>query len=363
MLLKQYFLKKLGASTISILLILSVIFAFVQLSEIMKDAINGSVSHSHVWVVLLAFLPYLFILLLPLTIILSGIIVLNNFSDSSEYVAMRSLGVSNRFILRWILNVATKLFILSFLLNSYVEPIATKYRNNIGSNFDTMTAISSFTEGQFYPMVGGDVVAYIGNVEKVGVEFKNLFFARRVTDVNGAQSWDIITAKDANKDYDPNFAHSWKLTSSNIYHFSPGKSAGTKVNVSDTTVKVIEKTLSNHTLNFNEISLRALWEHRANKLAAEVLAWRLSLPLSILVLALFILPISFNRSYNGVFTKIFFAITIYALYFALIVRSRYAISVGDFTYMQAISFPPLVAISSLIIFYFFEYSYAKSNRN
>ena len=363
MLLKQYFLKKLGAVTISVLLMLSVIFAFVQLSEIMKDAINGSVSHFHVWIVFLAFLPYLFLLLLPLTIILSGIVVLNNFADSSEYVAMRSLGISNRFILRWIFNIATKLFIVSLLLSSYVEPIATKYRNNIAANMDTMSAITNFTSGQFYPMLGGDVVGYIGNIEKAGTEFKDLFFARRVTDASGAQSWDIMTAEDARKDFDPNFAHSWKLTNGNMYHFSPGKSSGAKVNVSDTTLKVIEKTLSKHTLNFDEMSLQVLWEHRANKLAAEVLAWRVSLPLSVLVLALFIIPIAFNRSYNGVFIKIFFAITVYALYFAIIVRSRYAISVGDFTYLQGISFPPILAISSLIIFYFYEYSYANSKRN
>ena len=347
----------------SVLLILSIIFAFVQLSEIMKDAINGSISHSQVWIVFLAFLPYLFLLLLPLTIILSGIVVLNNFADSSEHVAMRSLGISNRFILRWIFNIAIKLFILSLLLSSYIEPIATKYRNNMAANIDTMTAITSFTAGQFYPILGGDVVGYIGNVEKVGAEFKDLFFARRVTDASGAQSWDIMTAEDAHKDFDPNFAHSWKLTNGNMYHFSPGKSDGAKVNVSDVTLKVIEKTLSKHTLNFDEMSLQVLWEHRANKLAAEVLAWRLSLPLSILVLALFILPISFNRSYNGVFIKIFFAITVYALYFALLVRSRYAISVGDFTYLQGIAYPPVLAISIIIIFYLYEYSYANRKRD
>lgn len=362
MILKNYFTNKIVATTLTVLVLLTVILSFIQLSEIMKDAVNGSVPNAYIGSLFLAYLPFLLLLLLPLTAILSGIVVINNFIDSGEFVAYRSLGINYFKLHGWVFKIASFLFIAAIIISFFVEPYAAKHRDDLTSNVDTLSIVSGFSAKEFYPIYGTDGVAFIGDINSDGVFLKDIFFARGLFSKNHKFiGWDIMTAKDAKKVNDKEFAHSWVLSNAHRYQFSPGRKSGFEVKADDLKIKVFEQVTTDNNISYEEMSLLDLWSHFNVNSAAAVLTWRFAVPISLLVMVLFVMPIAVNDFFQGIFLKMFFAITLYATYYALVVRLRYYVSIGKLNFLKAIIIPPMVFLLVLVTYYVVDYFFSKNS--
>ena len=362
MIIKKYFINKIVATTLTVLVLLTVILSFIQLSEIMKDAVNGSVQNVYIGSLFLAYLPFLVLLILPLTVILSGIVVINNFIDSGEFLAFRSLGINSFKLYTWVFKIASLLFAAAIVLSFFVEPYAAKQRDDLTSNVDSLSVVSGFNAKEFYPIYGTDGVAFIGDTNSDGVSFKDIFFVRGIYNKSHKfLSWDIMTAKDAKKLSDKEFAHSWVLSDAHRYKFSPGEKSGFEIKSEDIKVKAFEQVTTDNSSSYEEMSFFELWPRMKVNSAAAVLVWRLAVPISLLVMALFIMPIAVNDFFQGIFLKIFFAITLYAAYYSLVVRLRYYVSIGKLDFLKATIIPPAIFLLFLLTYNIFNYFFSKNS--
>jgi lipopolysaccharide export system permease protein len=357
MLVKNYLLKKIFRSIFAVMFTTGLIFCAVQLSDIMKDAVDGSLPIAYVGKIFIAFVPFIFLLLLPLSILIGGITSFNNLIENGEFIAIKSFGFSLRRLNFWLLNIAIFLCVIAVALSFYIEPIATSYRNKLTEKSDSIDAISGFNSGQFYPVFDGDGVVYIGDVVKEGKKFKNIFFASKEYDEStNKKYWAIMTSKEAKNTNNKNFAHSWIFDNAKSYKFIHGGKSGYELTAKKMNIKLVESTDAKSPYNFDEMIFTSLWAFKKHKIAASVISWRIGVPISIIILMLFVIPISTNNFFSGVFLKVFSGITLFSLYLSSILQCRYYIKTGTLSLLTGVIVTPVIFLSILLIYYLYEFT-------
>jgi len=354
MLLKYYLLKQIMRYALAMVLVLLVIFSGVEFSTIMRSAIASSVPHSFLGKALVLQMPFLLSLLLPLAILLAGILVMNNLQERGELTVVKAVGVDNTQIHLWILQVAVIFFLTVATTSLYLEPKASKIRNQLFHNLDKDYAFSHFQPGQFYPLLQGNAVIFVGKSRQAGDGFQEIFIAYNEPHKLKRPKWTIVSAEDAHKKVDQ--AKAWSLH--NVWSFSvePGEQSGEMIHADTFTVQFPDAAKAELTkATLEEMSVKKLWQQPHNHLAQSLLQWRLSLPLSVLILALCIIPFSYERVFSTHFLRLFAAVTLYAVYLSGVLIARYQVSIGALSLISGVLVTPLLFGLLLSIFHSKEF--------
>lgn len=337
MLLKYYLLKQIMRYALAMILVLLVIFSGVEFSTIMRSAVAASVPHSFLGKALLLQMPFLLSLLLPLAILLAGILVMHNLQERGELTVVQAVGVDNLQIHQWILQVAILFFLAVAITSLYLEPKASKIRNQLLHNIDKDYAFSHFQPGQFYPLLKGNAVIFVGKAEN---GFQEIFIAYNDPHKPKQPKWTIVSAEEAHKQVDK--AKTWSLH--NVWSFSiePGEQTGEMIHADTFSVQFPEAAKAELTkASLEEMSIKKLWQQPHNHLAQSLLQWRLSLPLSVFMLALCIIPFSYERLFPTHFLRLFAAVTLYAVYLSGVLIARYQVSIGALSLSYGVLVTPI----------------------
>jgi lipopolysaccharide export system permease protein len=327
MLLKYYLLKQIMRYAAAMVLVLLVIFSGVEFSTIMRSAIASSVPHSFLGKALVLQMPFLLSLLLPLAILLAGILVMNNLQERGELTVVKAIGVDNVQIHVWILQVAVIFCLVVATTSLYLEPKASKIRNHLFHNLDKDYAFSHFQPGQFYPLLQGNAVIFVGKSQGAESGFQEIFIAYNEPHKTNRPKWTIVSAEEAHKQVDK--AKAWSLHNAWSFSVEPGAQTGEMIHANTFTVQfpdAAKAELAKATLE--EMTVKKLWQQPHNPLAQSLLQWRLSLPLSVFILALCIIPFSYERVFSTHFLRLFAAVTLYAVYLSGVLIARYQVSIG-----------------------------------
>ena len=351
MLLKRYILKQISQYAMVVTIVLIVIFSGVEFSAIMRSSVSGSIPHGLLGKALLFQMPFLLSLLLPLVLLLAGILVINNLHDSGELTVVKASGIDNFRINIWIMNVAVIIFMSVALTSLYLEPKASKAKNQMFKNIDKDFAISNFQPGQFYPILKGDAVAFVGKSLKSGSAFGDIFIAHKeYNEGDKTPVWNIVTAEKAVKSEAA--SREWGLHNAWNFAFKPGDKEGDIINAKDFFVSFPEEAKQQlEKSNFEEMSVTKLTMQQHSLLAMSLLQWRLSLPISVLILALFIVPFSYERFFGTQFLRLFAAVTFYAVYLSTTLVFRYLVSVGKLTCLYGVVMPPIIFVTIIGLYY------------
>ena len=93
--------------------------------------------------------PRLVILILPLTILLSSIMVFGNFAENYEFAAMKSTGISLQRAMRSLSIFILFVAILTFFFSNNVNPVAEYNFHNLRKNISKVKPTMAIAEGQF----------------------------------------------------------------------------------------------------------------------------------------------------------------------------------------------------------------------
>jgi len=332
-------------------IVLIVIFSGVEFSTIMKSSVSGSIPHGLLGKALILQMPFLLSLLLPLVLLLAGILVINNLHESGELTVVKASGIDTFRINIWIMNIAVLMFFLVALTSLYLEPKASKAKSQMFKNIDKDFAISNFQPGQFYPILKGDAVVFVGKSLKYGSAYGDIFIAHKeYKEGDKKPIWNIVTAEKAAKNNME--AREWGLHNAWNFAFKPGDKEGEIITAKDFFVSFPEEAKQQlEKSNFEEMSLRKLSMQQHSMLAMSLLQWRLSLPLSVLILALFIIPFSYENFFGTQFLRLFAAVTFYAVYLSITLVFRYYISVGSISFLYGLVMPPIIFSGIIGLYY------------
>ena len=114
--------------------------------------------------------PRLVVIVLPLTILLSSIMVFGSMSENYEFAAMKASGISLQRSMRVLIVFTIFLGFLTFLFSNYIIPISEYNFRNLRKNIAKVKPTMAISEGQFSQI--GNYNIKVEN--KYGVDGKNL---------------------------------------------------------------------------------------------------------------------------------------------------------------------------------------------
>lgn len=265
--------------------------------------------------------------LLPLSLYLAVLMGLGRLHSDSEVYAMRASGISEMRVLRPIIAVAVLLAILIGLFSLFVRPWAYAVSYEIKAQAEAATEVDRVRGARFYSFEDSGRTIFVKTVSGKGSELEEVFIRSLKGD-----DLQVITAVSGELVYlaRPEH-HQLILRDASIFkRTGDGPDVFAELGIFSLWMPAGQpdpvgyKTKSS---NIFELLQSENLEDRGE------LQWRISTPLSALLLALLAIPLSRSRPRQGRYARILGAMIIYAVYFNLLDVSRTWVEQGTASYI------------------------------
>jgi len=310
LIIDRYILKEVIRPMVLVCLVLTAIFASYIATRYLTDATAGILPAQTVLYLVLLKVLIAFEVLLPVTLYLSVLVGLGRLHADSEIIALRACGIPTRRLYLDIFAFALVISLLVAGLSLGLRPWAYRLSYRLKSQAKASFQISRMDPKAFYEFDNHRRLIFADRVDHRLNRLEKVFI--RTTTRSGLQ---LITARTAIQRINRKGADTLVFNQGRLYTFNREQKL-------DTVASFVKYTLA---LEPPKIVLREkikatpsalLWRDRYPARIAE-LQWRLTLPLTTVLLALFAIPLSRTTPRQGKYGKIIIAIAIYGLFYAL----------------------------------------------
>lgn len=311
---------------LAIMMILLVIMISVMFVRYLSLAAGGAMTFSTVVSLIGVVLPSYIGILLPISYFLSVVVVYGRMFADSELLVMMACGMSWWQLTKITLKPALLLFGIVSLLSLYVIPEMSYHQDSLIqiSSQKSASNINLVETGRFIALQGGQEIVYIGDTDPKTSLSKNLFIYRSMP--SGAVQ--IILAPYGYMQTDPTTQNQFLvLKQGHEYYATLGQLNYQMVSFDTYTARIQQPSY-----NFvrNDLSAFTTWQlfHTHSPAATAELQWRFTLPLTVLVVSLLGVAICYVRPRGGRYSRLFYAITLFIIYFNMLSISRSLIASG-----------------------------------
>jgi len=332
----HYLTREIVQPLLAIFTALVVIFITYSLSRFLVDADAGLLRPAEVaWLTFFKTVIALDVLL-PLSLFLGVMTGLGRLYTDSEIYAMRASGISEASILRPLLRLALVLAVVVAVLSAWARPWAYAQAYALKAAAEASAETGRIREARFYDFGGKEQTVFIEHIDANGRDLEGVFVRTRKGD-----DLQVITASKGEFDYffKPSL-HRLKLTDARILkkvQDGPdlsGQFGSFAIYLpAENPEPPGYKAKSTPTSNLRK---------SADPVAQAEFQWRMSTPVSALLLALAAIPLSRSRPRQGRYAKMLLALGIYAVYFNLLDVSRSWVEQGNSAYIWWV--PGLLAL-------------------
>ncbi|WP_237387684.1 LPS export ABC transporter permease LptF [Xenorhabdus sp. Sc-CR9] len=312
MIIIRYLVRETLKSQIAILFILLLIFFSQKLVEVLGAAVEGSIPANLVISLLGLGVPEMAQLILPLSLFLGVLMTFSKLYTESEITVMHACGLSKGVLVKSALILALLTSMLAAANVIWFTPLSSKYRAQVLADAKANPSLAAIMEGQFKPSRDGNMVLYIGNVK--GSTFENVFLAQLRP--SNDQRPSVVFADGGHMEELPNGNQVAVLHKGTRYE-------GTALMRDFRITEFINyQAVIGHQradIDNNKVeqkSLEQLWHDTDNDSRAEF-HWRLTLILSVLVMALMVVPLSAVNPRQGRILSMLPAMLLYLIFFLL----------------------------------------------
>lgn len=326
----RYLASELTSLMISVTTIIVVIFLSNQLIRLLNFVASGRYPASLLLQLVFLQVPILFGYLLPLGLFVALLLALGRWYAESEMTVMMACGLSRKQLLAMVLGYAFFIMLIVSLLVFWVSPLVAQKRDQILDQAQSASMLQTIVPGQFQVSKDSKRVFYVETLTRDRKNANNVFVASQEDEKgtskkpDGTQDWLVLSAQDASTWLDSTSGQQYLVTKKGFrYLGSPGKENYQVAQFGEYGMRIDTPSLTGQNEGDEVLStaslLRLAWHH-ANDMAE--LQWRLSMPLSVLILALLAVPLSRVRPRQGRFARLLPAIFIYILYANFMFLSR-----------------------------------------
>ena len=323
----QYLVREVAQPFVAIFIGLVVIFITFSLSRFLVAADAGMLQAVEVAKLTLLKSIISLDVLLPLSLFLGVMTGLGRLYTDSEIYAMRASGISEANLLRPLMRFALVLAIVVGVLSAWARPWAYAQSFAIKAMAEASAETGRIREARFYDFGKNDRTVFIENIAENGRDLEGVFIRTRKGD-----DLQVITATYGEFDYlfKPQF-HRLKLTDARILKKVQD---GTDLSgqFGNFTLLLSAQSPKPPGYKVKSASTNTLRQSSDPVDRAEF-QWRLSTPVSALLLALAAIPLSRSNPRQGRYAKMLLALGIYAVYFNLLDVSRSWVEQGNIAYI------------------------------
>ena len=290
--------------------------------------------------------------ILVLSFFLAVIITISQLYKNSEAIVMNSIGLGDKAFLSVIKPFAIILFLFVLFLTAYAVPWAKQQKSAAEEETKNASEFSFITEGKFESFKKGDIVFYASestSIDAGGVQNMEEIFIHASENGNPV----IVLASDAKKYIDPKSKSIYlRLRDGVRYQGLPSSENINILNFDSYDLEIVSGEVQKSIATFTEIEEKTTLDllKQGGLLAIAELQWRLSLPLSILILVVFAVYLGKTSPRGGKGINILIGIFVFMLYNNGLLVAKSSIENGLLSPIIGMWGIHLIAILFLILF-------------
>lgn len=311
--LERYLFMEAGRTWLAVTAVLMAIMLSTRFARFLGEAAKGNIPPELLWkVVVLSSLQYLTILT-PISLLLGAMLALGRMYRDSEIAAMHACGVGLGRLYRPFLRLGVLLAVLTGILSLYLSPLAARTVDFLTKKAAQELRFGVVEPGRFRSLPDDGGVFYVESVAADGSEIRDVFV--HLLSVDGES---VITAPRGVQRMDERSgARSLVLLDGYRVDGTPGEAEFRVTHFAEHGVTVEPpEFIYRSGRQANKPSFELIGSADPKDMAE--LQWRISAPLSVLLLALLSVPLAKIDTRSGRYSKVALGIVIYIVYFNLL---------------------------------------------
>ena len=317
MIIERYLLKDIIYTLVAVTLVLTVIYLGNRFVIFLTDAALGGAPLRTIMTLLLLKTVGAMVVVLPMALYLAILFVFGRLYKDSEMTALTACGVSMGRIVRTVLFFSLAMAALVAFISLYLKPWAEEQSYSIQDRVEASSEISGITAGRFNESSRGDGVIYMEELSQDMKDMHNVFVQYQ----RGGEEV-VLVSKSAYQKVDAATGdHYLVLVDGHRYERPPGTARFRIVQFKEHAVLIRPQKVVPSDRKRWALPSHQLWTSGSNADDAE-LQWRLSMPVSTLVLAMLAVSLSRTTPRQGRFGKLFNAILAYIIYSNLLAMAQ-----------------------------------------
>jgi lipopolysaccharide export system permease protein len=310
--IKRYFFKEISLTLVGVVSILLLIFMSKHFVRYMSDAAAGELPTELIVQLLLLFTLSYLPLILPFALFIAILVAMGRLYKDSEITAMEACGIGIPSIMKTTLSIGVLLATLVGTLSIWAAPWAEKRQYELRDVAEVQSEFSFLAPGRFHEIRGGDGVFYVESMSEDKRFMENVFvFLNR----EGGQ--DVFVAEKGYQNSEESGARYIVLEDGSRFEVMPDRQGFRLHEYERSGIRVSPQDIEAGSRP------RAAWSNEqlfVSDTRADMAEWqwRLSMPISCVLLTLLAVVMSRTNPRQGRFAKLFAALLIYIVYFYLL---------------------------------------------
>lgn len=312
MIIIRYLVRETLKAQIAILFILLLIFFCQKLVEVLGAAVEGSIPPGLVLSLLGLGIPEMAQLILPLSLFLGLLMTYSKLYTESEITVMHACGLGNNVLIKAAMILAFFTATVAAVNVVWLIPWSSQYQEQVLAEVKANPGVTAMVGGQFKTSTDGSMVLYLGDVN--GSEFKDVFIAQLWA--KDEQRPSIVIAESGHMTEKANGNQVVTLDKGTRYEGTAFLRDFRITDFSDYQAIVDHRSAKVGDNNYQQMTLFELWPENDNAARAEF-NWRLTLIVSVIVMALMVVPLSEVNPRQGRVLSMLPAMLLYLIFFLL----------------------------------------------
>jgi lipopolysaccharide export system permease protein len=345
LILNRYLIREISKPMLGGATVLIVLFASYSAAHFLNDAVNGVLPARTVIVLMVLKTVIALEVLLPIALYLSVVTALGRLYTDSEMTAMAAAGVAPAQVLKAVACAAAALAALVACLSLYIRPWAYTASYALRARAEATIDLDKIEAGTFYATPNGNRVIFVGQRSHRGARADNVFIQEPAGDGDATRVLYARHGYRTGKDADglPIIV----LVNGYMYDI---KRRGMRDRITHFKRLTIDlKAPRTVTVGYKRKAAptAALAQSHALPDIAEF-EWRLSTPLSTMLLGLLGVPLSRTRVRGSRYARTIAAVLVFAAYYALNIAVRTWVQHGVLNPIPGVFLAPLLLFAVLL---------------
>lgn len=345
MVVNRYIARELLQTMLAVALILLLISLSTRFVRFLGEAASGELPVDIVFTLIgLKSVDYL-VIVFPLAFYLAALLTFSRMYRDSEMVALNACGVGPGRLIKSVMLFAPAVALVVAILSLYAAPWAAEKAIQMREKAEQASELSGLIAGQFRESRRGDVVFYVEQLSANRKSMENVFIQTRkareapggegqgatksfADDLAGQKSLGVLSSSSGYRYVDEESGDQFVVMEDGFrYEGKPGDPRYKIIKFEKHGVRVEEKDFTPAKRKREAIPTPDLWDDADPRSSAEM-QWRLSWPLSALLLPLLALPLSRTSPREGRLDRLFVAVLAYIIYNNMLGVARDMIAEG-----------------------------------
>lgn len=311
--LDRYLLREAGGAWLAVTFVLLAIMLSTRFARFLAEAAAGELPRELLFqVALLSSLQYL-VILIPVSLMLAIMLSLGRLYRDSEVAAMMGCGVGLGALYRPFVLLGCGLAMLTAALSFQIGPWAGRTADYLVKNAARLIQFNPFEEGRFKSVMKGRAVFYTERMSADGATLEAV-----VAQVEENDGVSFVTARGGTQSTDPvSGERSVSLVDGYRYRGVPGQAAYDVMRFASFSTRIAPPEFIYISAKRKLMPTAQLLQSADARDKAE-LAWRVSAPISVLIITLLAVPLAYIAPRKGRYGKIVVGIGAYLLYSQLL---------------------------------------------